>query len=40
MSERAYVEGTIESYLNRLAAADPEPGGGSAAALAGALGAA
>jgi glutamate formiminotransferase/formiminotetrahydrofolate cyclodeaminase len=40
VSERAYVEGTIESYLNRLAAADPEPGGGSAAALAGALGAA
>ncbi|MBN1319718.1 MAG: cyclodeaminase/cyclohydrolase family protein [Thermoleophilia bacterium] len=40
MSERAYVEGTVESYLNKLASADPEPGGGSAAALAGALGAA
>jgi len=38
--ERAYVEGTVESYLNKLAGADPEPGGGSAAALAGALGAA
>jgi len=40
VSERAYVEGTVESYLNKLASADPEPGGGSAAALAGALGAA
>jgi len=38
--ERAYVEGTVESYLNKLAGADPEPGGGSAAALVGALGAA
>ena len=40
MCERAYVEGTVESYLNKLAGADPEPGGGSAAALVGALGAA
>ena len=28
------------SYLDKLASADPEPGGGSVAALAGALGAA
>jgi formiminotetrahydrofolate cyclodeaminase len=40
MSERAYVEATIESYLDKLAGVEPEPGGGSAAALVGALGAA
>jgi methenyltetrahydrofolate cyclohydrolase len=35
----AYVEGTIASYLDKLASAEPEPGGGSVAALVGALGA-
>lgn len=35
-----YVEGTIQAYLDRLASASPEPGGGSVAALVGALGAA
>lgn len=40
MSGRAYVQGTIESYLDKLASAEPEPGGGSVAALVGALGAA
>jgi methenyltetrahydrofolate cyclohydrolase len=40
MSERAYAEGTIESYLDRLASVEPEPGGGSVAALVSALGAA
>jgi formiminotetrahydrofolate cyclodeaminase len=40
MSARAYVRETAESYLDKLASGDPEPGGGSAAALAGALGAA
>jgi len=40
MSERAYIKETAESYLDKLASGDPEPGGGSAAALAGALGAA
>jgi formiminotetrahydrofolate cyclodeaminase len=37
---RAYVRCSIESYLEKLASDSPEPGGGSAAALAGALGAA
>jgi formiminotetrahydrofolate cyclodeaminase len=37
--EQSYVHGTIESYLDRLAGAEPEPGGGSVAALVGALGA-
>jgi methenyltetrahydrofolate cyclohydrolase len=37
---RSYTQGTIESFLDRLASAEPEPGGGSAAALVGALGAA
>ena len=40
MNDRAYVEGAVESYLAKLAGSDPEPGGGSAAALVGALGAA
>ncbi|MBN1628407.1 MAG: cyclodeaminase/cyclohydrolase family protein [Thermoleophilia bacterium] len=40
MSERTYVEGTIESYLDKLASVEPEPGGGSVSALVGALGAA
>lgn len=40
MSEREYVEASVESYLDRLAGIEPEPGGGSAAALVGALGAA
>ncbi len=40
MSERAYVEGTVESYLDKLASGEPEPGGGSVSALVAALGAA
>jgi len=40
VSERTYLQGTIGSYLEKLAGADPEPGGGSVAALVGALGAA
>jgi formiminotetrahydrofolate cyclodeaminase len=40
VSERAYMRGMLESYLDRLASAEPEPGGGSVAALVGALGAA
>jgi formiminotetrahydrofolate cyclodeaminase len=39
MPEHAYAQGTIESYLDKLASAEPEPGGGSVAALVGALGA-
>ena len=35
-----YVEKPMRHFLDRLASASPEPGGGSAAALAGALGAA
>jgi glutamate formiminotransferase/formiminotetrahydrofolate cyclodeaminase len=35
----AYLDGTIADYLDRLASAEPEPGGGSVAALVGALGA-
>jgi methenyltetrahydrofolate cyclohydrolase len=34
-----YAQSSIESYLGKLASADPEPGGGSVAALVGALGA-
>ena len=37
--EQAYNEWSIQAYLDKLAGADPEPGGGSVAALAGALGA-
>jgi methenyltetrahydrofolate cyclohydrolase len=40
MVDRAYSECSVRAYLEKLASADPEPGGGSAAALAGALGAA
>jgi formiminotetrahydrofolate cyclodeaminase len=40
MTERAYVRGTLETYLDKLASVEPEPGGGSVAALVGALGAA
>lgn len=38
--ERTYAEWDINSYLDKLASAEPEPGGGSAAALVGATGAA
>jgi formiminotetrahydrofolate cyclodeaminase len=37
MSEQAYVDGTIAAYLGKLASDEPEPGGGSVAALVGAL---
>lgn len=40
MTEPSYVDGTIKTYLDKLASAEPEPGGGSVAALVGALGAA
>ena len=40
MTELSYVDGTIKTYLDKLASAEPEPGGGSVAALVGALGAA
>jgi formiminotetrahydrofolate cyclodeaminase len=39
MSEQSYVDGTIAAYLAKLASDEPEPGGGSVAALVGALGA-
>jgi glutamate formiminotransferase/formiminotetrahydrofolate cyclodeaminase len=39
MTEQAYKEWSIQAYLDKLAGADPEPGGGSVAALTGALGA-
>ena len=39
VSERAYVDGTIRSYLDKLASESPEPGGGSVAALVASLGA-
>ena len=37
MTRQAYAEWSIQDYLDKLAGADPEPGGGSVAALAGAL---
>jgi len=37
--EHAYDEWSIQAYLDKLASADPEPGGGSVAALVGSLGA-
>jgi len=37
--EQAYKDWSIQAYLDKLAGADPEPGGGSVAALTGALGA-
>jgi formiminotetrahydrofolate cyclodeaminase len=39
VTQQAYVDGTIGAYLDRLAGESPEPGGGSVAALVGALGA-
>ncbi len=36
---KSYVEGSIKGFLDKLATSSPEPGGGSVAALAGALGA-
>jgi formiminotetrahydrofolate cyclodeaminase len=35
-----YTDGSIQAYLDRVASASPEPGGGSVAALVGALGSA
>ncbi len=40
MTREPYTSTTIEAYLEFLASAEPEPGGGSAAALVGALAAA
>ena len=37
MPAQAYAEWSIQAYLDKLAGADPEPGGGSVAALTGAL---
>ena len=39
MAGQTYAEWSIQAYLDKLASADPEPGGGSVAALVGALGA-
>jgi len=39
VTQQSYVHGTIGSYLDKLASSDPAPGGGSVAALVGALGA-
>jgi methenyltetrahydrofolate cyclohydrolase len=39
MTEGAYSEWSIQAYLDKLASGEPEPGGGSVAALVGALGA-
>jgi formiminotetrahydrofolate cyclodeaminase len=39
MPEQPYAEWSVQAYLDKLAGADPEPGGGSVAALVGALGA-
>lgn len=35
-----YIQGAMQSYIDKLASKSPEPGGGSAAALVGSLGAA
>lgn len=40
MDRQPYATATLEGYLSKLASAEPEPGGGSVAALVGALGAA
>lgn len=40
VSDSKYTDDAIHEYLERLASAEPEPGGGSVAALVGALGAA
>ncbi len=39
MPEQLYTDWAIQAYLDKLAGSDPEPGGGSVAALTGALGA-
>ncbi|OFW58720.1 MAG: hypothetical protein A2133_07805 [Actinobacteria bacterium RBG_16_64_13] len=39
MAGSTYLDGSIATYLDKLAGAEPEPGGGSVAALVGALGA-
>ena len=39
VTDRSYVDATIEWYLDELASSEPAPGGGSVAALVGALGA-
>jgi len=39
VDRQPYAQASIEAYLGKLAGADPEPGGGSVAALVGALGA-
>ena len=38
MSDKALLELTVEEFTSKLSAKDPIPGGGSGAALAGALG--
>jgi len=40
MTQEQYAQWSIQSYADKLASGDPAPGGGSAAALVGALGAA
>ena len=37
MTAEPYAKSTVEAYLGRLSSAEPEPGGGSAAALVGAM---
>jgi formiminotetrahydrofolate cyclodeaminase len=39
VERQPYAQASIETYLGKLASGDPEPGGGSVAALVGALGA-
>ncbi|MDD5219649.1 MAG: cyclodeaminase/cyclohydrolase family protein [Candidatus Bipolaricaulis sp.] len=39
MTDRSWTEDTLTTYLDRLASGEPTPGGGSAACVAGALGA-